>query len=264
MRRPAFFFLSLVLVFSPAFLRAQQDVGPSSQGISVLLASLRALAPATTVKDVTLSGTGQWIAGSEDETGRVTVKALAGFGSRLDLSLPSGKRSDVRTNKNGDRIGSWMGPGGISHPVSHHNLIVDSGFFPQFTLWVFASSPDSVVEYVGPETHSGADVIHLTVFAKAPSQMADVDAWMRRLSRTEIFLDRATLLPVAVAFNVHPDDNDLVDIPVEMAFSDYRDVTGTHIPFHVRKFLNRSLTLDLQFETAVLNSGLSVTDFDQP
>ena len=73
----------------------------------------------------------------------------------------------------------------------------------------------------------------------------------------EIFLDATTLLPAAIAYNIHPDNNALLDIPVELRFSDFRSTNGTQIPFHIQKFINNSLALDLQFQSVALNTGLS-------
>ena len=83
----------------------------------------------------------------------------------------------------------------------------------------------------------------------------------QHLSETDIFLDSTTSLPVAIAFNIHPDNNALLDIPAEIQFSDYRTVKGAQIPFHLQKFINNTLTLDLQFQSATTNSGLLATDF---
>src|SRR5205807_816317 len=104
----------------------------------------------------------------------------------------------------------------------------------------------------------------------------DTAALLQRLSQFDIFLDSATFLPVAVAFNIHPDNNALLDIPVEIRYSDYRSVgsgvgpnvgpgfslaSSPQAPFHIEKFLNGSLSLDLQFSTVTLNSGLTAADF---
>lgn len=53
----------------------------------------------------------------------------------------------------------------------------------------------------------------------------------------------------------------MLDIPTEIHFSDYRTVNGVPIPFHVQKYVNNSLTLDLQFQTAVLNNNLPASVF---
>jgi len=84
---------------------------------------------------------------------------------------------------------------------------------------------------------------------------------MQRLSKVELYVDAATYFPVSVNFNLHPDDDALVDIPAEIQFSDYRNVSGSQYPFRVQKFVNNSLLLDLQFQTATLNTGLTATTF---
>jgi hypothetical protein len=84
---------------------------------------------------------------------------------------------------------------------------------------------------------------------------------MAHLSQMDFFLDATTFLPVATTFNIHPDDDAGLDIPIEARFSDYRTVSGAQIPFHVQKFLNNGLILDLQFATAVLNTGLTASQF---
>ncbi len=84
---------------------------------------------------------------------------------------------------------------------------------------------------------------------------------MGHLSQMDFFLDSTTFLPAAVTFNIHPDNNALLDIPIEVRFSDYRAVKGVQVPFHIQKFLNNGLILDLQFTTAVLNAGLGASQF---
>ncbi len=64
-----------------------------------------------------------------------------------------------------------------------------------------------------------------------------------------------------MTFNVHPDSNALLDIPVDVRFSDYRTVSGAKVPFHVQKYLNNGLVLDFQAQSVTLNSGLAASSF---
>jgi len=77
----------------------------------------------------------------------------------------------------------------------------------------------------------------------------------------DLYLDSTTLLPASLTFQVHPDNNMSVDIFVEVLFSDYRAISGVQVPFRVQKYLNNGLALDLQLETATINSGLSASLF---
>jgi len=259
-RLPRFASLVVFALFAP-FASAQQTATSSTQALTLLQSSLGALTSGRSITDITLSGSARRIAGSDDETGTGTVKALAGTGTRIDLILPSGIRSELRNTSSASPVGSWSGPDTVWHPISNHNLLNDPGWFPAFALSSLLSAPNAVITYVGPETHNGQSVIHVISSQQFPALSGNGATLMQHLSQTDIFLDPNTNLPVALAFNIHPDNNALLDIPVEIRFSDYRPVNGAQIPFHVQKFLNNSLMLDLQFQTATLNSGLSASLF---
>ena len=77
----------------------------------------------------------------------------------------------------------------------------------------------------------------------------------------DFYLDPNSLLPVALDFNQHPDDNALIDLPVEIRFSGYQTMSGVAVPEQVQKYLNNTLILDLQLSNATFNSGLSTSVF---
>ena len=153
--------------------------------------------------------------------------------------------------------GGTSGPDGVVHPIAYHNLVNDWGWFPLFFLAASTDVQKSVVSLVGTETHNDKPLIHLTVSQRFPYLSGNGANLMSHLSQVEIFLDEATHLPSAILYNIHPDDNALLDIPVELQFSDYRSVNGAQIPFHIQKSINGSLTLDLQFQNAALNTGVN-------
>src|SRR6266436_4088545 len=248
-------YLCFVLVLSTS---AQQTTTQAGQASVFLQSALAALAGANPVTDVTLSGTAHYIAGSDDESGTATLKAVSGA-SRVDLNLSSGTRSEVWNNLSGSPVGTWSGPDGVSHPISFHNLLlIDPAWFsPAFPVSRGLSS-GYVATYVGQETLDSLAVQHLSI-SQQPADPSDSAAMFRHLSQVDLYLDSSTFLPVAMTFNIHPDDNELLDIPIEVRFSDYRSVSGAQVPFHVQKFLNNGLILDLQFQTVTLNSGLTAS-----
>ena len=146
--------------------------------------------------------------------------------------------------------------------MSYHNLLTDSSwFFPALTLSKLLASQTTIVTLVGQETKDGSPVTHLTASQQFPDVPADMAPLMQHVSQMDLFLDTSTLLPAALDFNVHPDDNMLLDIPVEVRFSDYRAVSGVQVPFHIEKYLNNSLILDIRLQAATLNSGLAASTF---
>ena len=249
----------LAFLFFPILLSAQQTATPtvqsSPQALALLQNSLAALTGGKSITDVTLSGTARRIAGSDDESGTATLKAIAGA-SRLDLSLSGGTRSEIANFTTAPATGSWSGPDGVAHAMAYQNLLIDPGLFPGFTLAPFLNSPTAVVTYIGAETKNGMAVTHLSAYQLPPGTKGDL---LRHLSQIEFFLDAATNLPLFFDLNIHADSNGLLDIPVEIRFSDYRTVNGPQIPFHIQKYINNSLELDLQFQSATLNSGLTAS-----
>lgn len=252
-------FLALILILPATAQQSPATIAP--EAASLLQRALAALNSGATLTDVTLTGSARRIAGSDDESGTIVLKLLAKGASRVDFAFPSGSRSEIRNATALNPVGSWSGPDGVAHPVAYHNLLADSGFFPAFTLANFASSPNAVVTLVGPETHNGIAAIHLSASQPPLGLTGKAAELPQRLSQTEIFLDATSLFPTAITFNIHPDNNLNIDLAVETRFSDYRSINGVQIPFHIEKFLNNGLILDLQLQSATFNSGLTASDF---
>ena len=253
--------LLLSVVVGASFLiptATPQTVTNTPQAVQYLQRALTALSASTPLTDVTLSGNAHYIAGSDDETGTATLKAIVGA-SRLDLNLSSGPRSEIQNVSGASPVGTWSGPDGVAHAISSHNLLTDPAwFFPAFPI-THGLGSGYIASYVGHETLDGQAVEHVTI--SQMSTVQTVGAPIGHLSQMDFFLASTTLLPAAMTFNIHPDNNELLDIPIEVRFSDYRSVNGVAVPFHVQKFLNNSLVLDLQFQTAALNSGVTAAVF---
>jgi hypothetical protein len=223
-----------------------------------LAQSVKALTGSTVVNDVTLTGTSEWIAGSDDETGTSSYKGIAGS-YRLDMTFSEGTRSEIVSPTNGVPSGTWIGLDGTLHPMANQNLMVDTGWFPAFTFGSLISSSDSVLAYVGPETRNGASVIHISASQSFPGLSGHPAALSQHLTQVDIYLDPTTFLPVSYVYNSHPDNNELLDLPTEIRYTNYQNSGGRQIPFHVQKYINNTLVIDLQFQNASLNTGLTAT-----
>jgi len=239
-----------------------QQAAPAS-GPVLLEQALGAMAASIAVSDATLTGTARRIAGSDDETGNVTLQALATGQSQIKYAYPSGPRSElISISSAGVPVGSWTGPDNVGHPMSYHNLLTDSSwFFPALTLSKLLVSRTTAITVVGQDMREGISVTHLTATQQFTDVPADKAPSMQHVSQMDLFLDTSTLFPAALDFNVHPDNNMLLDIPVEIRFSDYRAVSGVQVPFRVQRYMNNSLILDVQLQTATLNSGLTASAF---
>src|SRR6185437_5886025 len=163
---PLFAFSFLVSVA----LQAQQSPAPipaprDAQAVALLQRSLAALTDTITVSDVTLNGSANWIAGSDNETGSATLKATIIGQGRIDLSLSGGQRSEVIDVSQAAPVGSWCGPDGTWHAIVAHNLMTDpTWFFPIFLINRVLSGANYAVSAEDAETQDGIAVEHMRIY----------------------------------------------------------------------------------------------------
>jgi hypothetical protein len=263
-------------------LLAQTAATPTTsdpQAVSLLQKSLAALTGGATVADVTLTGSAHRIVGSDDETGTAMLIALAPGYSKVSLSLNGGPRVEIRRqatpqpgalspdaalpSQTTQPPGAFSGPDGALHQMPPNDMLTDpTWFFPALTLARLSQSGSYVFSFVGQETVNGQAVVHLTaMLSTAPSMPPALAELLRRLSRIDIYLDATTSLPVEFSFAVHPDNNPSRDVLSQIEFSNYRIVGGVQVPCRVQRYLNYGLTLDLQFSSAIVNSGIDAAQF---
>jgi len=295
--RPTFL-LSCCLLFSITLQAQQSPSTPTSvaisdpQAVALVQRSLAALTSGVAVIDVTLTGSAHRIAGSDDETGTVTLEASAAGDSRVDLSFASGNRIEIRNHsalplpgtlppgvpasaaQTPQPVGEWIGPDGAPHAMANHNIMTTAPwFFPALILEEVVTSQNCVLSYVGQETLNGQAVLDVSIsqplvitsgsegsVSSAPPGVS-IASLTQHLTQVDIYFDSRTSLPVGLAFNAHPDNNALIDIPTEITFSSYETVNGIAVPMTLQKYLNNGLVLELQFTNATLNSGLSTSAF---
>lgn len=289
--------LLLLLLLCSASASAQQPAstatvpGSDPQAVALVQRALAALTGGTPVADVTLTGTARRIAGSDDETGTATLEASSPGDSRVELGFASGNRSEVRNHsalplpgslppglpasatQTPQPVGEWIGPDGASHAMANHNIMTAaSWFFPALALKEIVTSQNYVLSYIGPETHNGAAVLHVSAYEQFPQSVQSTSTSLaspgppiaqviQRLTRMDFYFDPTSFLPVALDFDQHPDNNTLIDLLIEIRFSGYQAMNGVAVPTHVEKYLNNTLGLDLQFNNATFNSGLSAASF---
>jgi len=195
---------------------AQNPPQSDPQAVSLASQAMAALTNGVAVSDVTLTGNATWIAGSDNETGPATLKAKGGSKSRVDLALSGGSRSELRGNFARAPQGEWIGPDGTSHSYAAYNCWTDPSWFflPLSSLASANTNSNLILTYVGQERRNRSAVQHLRSYLYLPTQPL-----AQQSSTMDFYLDSASLLPVALAFNVHPDDDATVNLPVEMTFT---------------------------------------------
>jgi len=185
--------------------------------------------------------------------------------SRVEFSFPSGPRAETCDASGDTPSGSWTGTDRAVHPIAYHNLRTEPAWFhPAFLLGHALAPGGFKFSYVGREARADAAVHHFAVWQlqNLPADVpADIASQLQELTRTDVYLDASSLLPVAIAFATHPDNDMGLSIPIEIQFSDYRAVNGVRIPFQVQKFLNNGLILDLIVKEAQVNTGIAAAEF---
>ena len=135
MRPLRIFVCTLLLLNCPVNSLAQPQTPGATQPSQLVQQALAALTGGHSITDVTLTASAHRIAGSDDETGTATLKAVAAGASNLNLSLASGPRTEILNVSAAPPSGSWSGPDAVVHPFAFHNLLTGpSWFFPAFAL----------------------------------------------------------------------------------------------------------------------------------
>lgn len=241
-------FLALIGMMVLSSAGSAQQGGPAA--VSSLQQSLAAMAGQTAVQGFTLNGTAELIAGSTDETGSFNASCAVSGSSQLQLLLPEASWTETRQVTGGTPAGSWVDSQGKQHAMAGQNLLTpESWFCPAVALSRILQSGNLAPQFVGNESKNGISVAHFTIAAPSIDN-SQPNLLIAHLSTTDLFIDVTTLRLVALDFNIHPDNNALVDIPVEIQFSNYTSVNGMWIPFEVDKYVNSTLALRLQVGSA--------------
>ncbi len=237
--------LMIVLLFLPIALMGQQTATPRS-----LLEGTLSLLGANSLQKLDLSGSAEAIAGSTDDIGTFTASCNALVGSQLTLRMSQSSRTEVRQPVNAAPNGYWTDDKGTSHTIVPHNLYSPQSWFcPAIALRQILLSASLALQFQGTEEKNNVTLEHF-VIKNVPAGASAQDQLIAHLSQIDLFLDPQTFRPVVLDFNTHPDGNAAIDIPIEIRYSAYTNVQGAWIPFRVEQYINSSLALTLQLQSA--------------
>jgi hypothetical protein len=248
--------LVAVLALSCSVCAQTQVPSSDPQAISLAAKSMSAMTGGASIADIMLNGTTASLMNSVPDSGTVTMVAKGPNQSRVDFSLSAGKRNEIRSLVNGIPQGAWTNADGQSHRYAGHNCWTDAvWFFPVLSTLARADS-NVVLTYVGLENHEGVSVQHLRLYRYIPAKSPQITAVVQQLSTVDFYLDATSLLPLAIAFQTHPDDDQNPNLPVEVRFANYRNVNNVLAPLHIQKLLDGSPILDIVITTAEFNTDI--------
>jgi hypothetical protein len=240
---------------------AQQAVARDPKALTLIASSLNALSGSVSVNDATLQATAAYVAGSDQESGGAILIGHVNQESIVQLSLSGGTRQEIRNGP----AGAWSGPDATVHSMAIHNCWTDaSWFFPTLTLEAISADPQVSVAYLGPDTSKGATMLHLQAARLLPGQSASATTLIQTLSSMDIYFDPQSFLPLVLDFNTHPDTDANTNLPVEIQCGNFQNAKGALVPFHIQKFVQRTLLLDLTVSNVLVNSGVPASQFAVP
>jgi len=252
---------SIILCVAGTSLQAATVTQRDAQALALAGLALQALNGAS-LSDATLQGTANFTAGSDEDSGTFTVELKGNQESKAVLNLSGGTRQEVRNAQSGGPQGVWIGADGQKHTMALHNCWTDaSTLATAFTLQDVVSDLQTAASYLGQATWNGITVDHLQFSHIVPGQSQQMTAEIQALSAIALYLDATSHLPVALDFNIHPDNDLSLNIPVEIQFSNYQQVKGVSMPTHIQKLIQGTLTLDLTITRVTTNSGLLDSEF---
>jgi len=255
------FLQSFLLIFVGSTFLLSQNQPPASDPRAVAFASrsISALTGRKAIGDATLTGTVTWSGGATPETGTATLLASGTGESRMNLVLSSGTRTEIRDASTGVAQGQWIAESAKSGLFASHNCATDPvWFFP--ALGSLAAGANVVLTYVGQETRNEGAVQHIRSYRYQPNQAA-VNPSQQQLSTMDFYLDASTLLPVAITFNAHPDNNANTNLLIEVDFSNYEVLSGVLVPTHIQRAMQGNVLVDISISGAFFNTGLPLSDF---
>jgi hypothetical protein len=252
------FLLGIGLTVAHVHLALAQGATSQAPSAANLLGQLSAaFSGGQTVQNVQLSGNATWYAGSLTDSGTVSLTASTSGSSQMQLTLASsGQRTEGQTGTGMVASCQWAGADEVTHAIQPTNCWRPAlWFLPALSL-----QPSLLPSYLGTSdlglgtVGSDASVYrHLQselIFGGLPSTLSNQ---VTQQSTTDLGLDPTSLLPAVLAYSVMPDSGVQTPVSIQILYSNYQAVNGVQIPFHIQRYVDGALQLDILIGTAQIN-----------
>ena len=238
------FLIALCLTLFTVPLRAS---GQAIAGSSFYEKAQQATSNGKSFTSVNFTATAEWIAGSLHESGTATLQAKIDGSTNVQLDLGHASRNETQSSANASRTCTWTDAAGISHSIVGPNCLIA---IPWFAPALFAQSspqlPSMLAATDDGEMSRASRTLHQFSYRLKFSEpdSTDVDR-LTSMSTVKVLYDPQTALPASLEYFIHPDNNDLQNLPVQIVFSGYQPISGIMLPFHIERYVNRTLQLTL-------------------
>lgn len=209
------------------------------------------------VQQVQLSGNAIWHTGGTEDTGTISLSAKSNGSSQMKVSLSAaGEKTESQTGIGLGARCQWTGSSGALHGSSSSGCaIITLWFLPALSMQSSLLPSNLLIADQGIETiGQGATLYHhLQIHLATANTSNRIATAAAAQSKTDIGLNTESNLPAILAYSVRPDNGSPVVISVEVRYSDYRAVDGVQIPFHIQRYVNGALQLDILISSAQIN-----------
>lgn len=243
-------FLGGLLLVACALPGSGQTTAPPMPQIQAIQAQAQAsmfgkMQPTSVVLDGTFTST----EGALNQNGSVHLTVGSDGSYSIELSRTAGAINETRMVSDGMPSCTWTDQNNVVHQSAFLNCLVPAWFFPSLALLSGTSS--ATLPAWTPSSYSSDSLgNHLKFqFLLPSSDESQEDPQLQK--PFDLVLSPATSLPQYAFFTIHPDNPGIhADIAIEIAYTNYRTVSGVMIPFHIQRYVNGNLVLDLVVTSA--------------
>lgn len=250
-----FVLLSLLFVGDLSAQQTLQQVAPRDpQAIAILQKSVSVMGGVVPADSVA-TGTVEIIAGSSFEKGTVRILTRGRDQSVEQIQTPEGLRAEVFSRGLGSEK---QGAVGVERSLEWA-ATSRSFVFPLPLIADDLNSVDTAYQYLGLETLNGLAVHHVRTwraFASKP-KLKHLEEFTVR----DLWLDTASGLPLKFACVRRAARGAEPGFPLEVFYSDYRNVGGLLYPHRIEKHLNGTPWTTILIQTVAFNIGLADAEF---
>ncbi len=148
---------------------------------------------------------------------------------------------------------------GKDHRVAYHSIAYKRAeHLPALLLLSEVESPALQCILIGTETVNGVSASHIRL-SVVPSDSSDVQA-EDLISETHVWIDQQGLVVKARIFIFSPQVLQNRS-PVDLYYSDYRQIDGFLVPFHISREIARHKDSEIVFDSIDVKAKLSEADF---
>lgn len=253
--------VAFAFFFSTELLAQTVPPGPDISPPTPLKQSFLAMSGAgQPIQDITLEGSVDCIAGSTHESGKITLKAAQGGFTSMTFSLPSGVHKEVRSQSSGQRAGAWF-DGTTTRNYPWQTLLIEPYWFaPEIFMSAVSNEKRWVVANSTNGSSGGRQWLHLSINTNSPPGLpAPRD--IVKFTTQDVVLYQDNWMPKTISYRQYEPSQRFRPTDIWFQYDDFRVVEGHMMPFHIQRYINATLNLDVRIQTVSLNTNLHPADF---